>query len=131
MYFGYLHDCRNTQLVVAMSIKTKEAHALCRNLADRPGPWDGQNDDVIKAWHQDDLSWSLSPSKTHCLIDFGTLSLGGCGGHPMRPKLNLKNKGQMSTPNEYTDNFKSNLTCIFLSVGTKLKKHFALGHGVQ
>ena len=40
----------------------------------------------------------------------------------MRLKLNFKNKGQMSTPNEYTDNFKSNLTCIFLSVGTKLKK---------
>ena len=39
---------------------------------------------------------------------FGTLSLGGCGGHHMRAKLNLKDKGQMSKPNEYTDNFKSN-----------------------
>ena len=28
----------------------------------------------------------------------------------------------MSTPNEYTDNFKSNLTCIFLSCRAKLKK---------
>merc|ERR1712051_912403 len=28
----------------------------------------------------------------------------------------------MSTPNEYTDNLKSNLTCIFLSVRTKFKK---------
>ena len=35
-----------------------------------------------------------------------SFSLGGCGGHPMRPKLNLKDKSQMSTPNEYTDNFK-------------------------
>ena len=41
----------------------------------------------------------------------------------MRPKLNLKDKGQMSRPNEYTDNFKSNLTCIFLSVRAKLKKN--------
>ena len=40
----------------------------------------------------------------------------------MRPKLNLKDKGQMSKPNEYTDNFKSNLTCIFLSVRAKFKK---------
>ena len=40
----------------------------------------------------------------------------------MRPKLNLKDKSQMSTPNEYTDNFKSNLICIFLSVRAKLKK---------
>ena len=40
----------------------------------------------------------------------------------MRPKLSLKDKGQMSTPNEYTDNCKSNLTCIFLSVMAKLKK---------
>ena len=38
----------------------------------------------------------------------------------MRPKLNLKNKGQMSTPNEYTDHFKSNLTCIYLSVRATL-----------
>ena len=64
------------------------------------------------------------------LLIFSTLSLGGCGGHPMRPKLNLKNKSQMSAPNEYTDNFKSNLICIFPSVRTKLKKHFALGHSV-
>ena len=29
----------------------------------------------------------------------------------------------MSKPNEYTDNFKSNFTCIFLSVRAKLKKN--------
>ena len=40
----------------------------------------------------------------------------------MRPKLNLKDKSQISKPNEYSDNFKSNLTCIFLSVRAKLKK---------
>ena len=40
----------------------------------------------------------------------------------MRQKLNLKDKCQISKPNEYTDNFKSNLTCIFLSVRAKLKK---------
>ena len=40
----------------------------------------------------------------------------------MRPELNLKDKSQMSTPNEYSDNFKSNLICTFLSVWTKLKK---------
>ena len=40
----------------------------------------------------------------------------------MRPKLNLMEKSQISKPNEYTDNFKSYLTCIFLSVRTKLKK---------
>ena len=35
----------------------------------------------------------------------------------MRPKLNLKDKGQISKPNKYTDNFKYNLTCIFLCQG--------------
>ena len=40
----------------------------------------------------------------------------------MRQKLNLKDKCQISKPNEYTDNVKSNLTCIFLSVRAKLKK---------
>ena len=48
----------------------------------------------------------------------------------MRPKLDLKDKHQMSTPNENTDNFKSNLTCIFLCQGQIKKKHSALGHCV-
>ena len=64
----------------------------------------------------------MDHQKPTVLLIFGTFSLGGCGGHPMRPKLNLKDKDQMSTPNEYTDNFKSNLTCIFPSVRAKLKK---------
>ena len=50
--------------------------------------------------------------KSTILLIFSTLSPGGCGGHPMRPELNLKDKSQMSTPNEYTDNFKSNLIFI-------------------
>ena len=33
----------------------------------------------------------------------------------------------MSKPSEYTDNFKSNLTCIFLCQG-QIKKNTALGH---
>ena len=45
----------------------------------------------------------------------------------MRQKLNLKNKGQISTPNEYTDNFKSNLFYIFLSVRAKSKKPLCPG----
>ena len=40
----------------------------------------------------------------------------------MRPELNLNDKSQMSTPNEYPDNFKSNSICIFPSVWAKLKK---------
>ena len=36
----------------------------------------------------------------------------------------------MSKPNVYTDNFKSNLSCIFLSVRAKLKKNTALGQCV-
>ena len=67
----------------------------------------------------------IDHQKPIILLIFGTLSLGGCGGHPMRPKSNLKDlKGQMSEPNEYTDNFKSNLTCIFLSVRAKFKKKY-------
>ena len=64
----------------------------------------------------------MDHQKSTILLIFGTLSLRGFGGHPMRSKLNLKDKGQMSKPNEYTDNFKSNITCIFLSVSAKLKK---------
>ena len=69
------------------------------------------------------LSMWHGSSKTHYFIDFlHSLSLGGCGGHPMTPKLNLNDKNQMSMPNEYTYNFKLNSTCIFLSVRNKLKK---------
>ena len=64
----------------------------------------------------------IDHQKSSILLIFSTLSLGGCGGHPMRPELNLKDKSQMSTPNEYTDNFKPNLICIFPSVRAKLKK---------
>ena len=54
----------------------------------------------------------MDHQKSTFLLIFSTLSHGGCGGHPMRPELNLKDKNQMSSPNEYTDNFKSNLIFI-------------------
>ena len=72
----------------------------------------------------------MDHQKPTILLIFSTLSRGGCGGHSMRPELNLKDKSQMSKPNEYTDNFKSNLSCIFLCQGQIKKKHFALGHCV-
>ena len=65
----------------------------------------------------------MDHQKSTILLILGPFSLEGCGGQLMRPKLNLKCKGQMSKPNEYTDNFKSKLTCIFLSVRIKLKKN--------
>ena len=49
----------------------------------------------------------------------------------MSPKSNLNVKIQMSRPNKCTDNIKSNSTCTFLSVRTKLKTHFALGHCIR
>ena len=63
----------------------------------------------------------MDNQKSTILLILGPFSLEGCGGHPMRPKLNLKGRGQMSKPNKYTDNFKSKLTYIFLSVRIKLK----------
>ena len=62
----------------------------------------------------------IDHQKPTILLIFGTLSLGGCGGHPMRLKLNLKDKSQMSTSNECTGNFKSNLICLFPFVRAKL-----------
>ena len=47
----------------------------------------------------------IDHQKPTILLIFGTLSLGGFGGHPMKPKSNLKDIDQMSKPNEYTDNF--------------------------
>ena len=65
-------------------------------------------------------------SKIHYFIDFGHLSLGGCGGHPMRPKLNLKGKGQIFKPNQIN----VNLHISFCQDQIR-KKHFALGHSVH
>ena len=45
----------------------------------------------------------MDHQKSPVSLIFGTLSLEGCGGHPMRPKLNSKDKGQMSKPNDYTE----------------------------
>jgi hypothetical protein len=43
--------------------------------------------------------------KSTFLLIFGTLSVGGCGGHSMRPKLRLKEKGQISIANKHTNTF--------------------------
>ena len=64
----------------------------------------------------------IDHQKSSILLIFSTRSPGGHRGHPMRPKLNLKDKSQMSTPNDDTDNFKSNLIYIFPSARAKLKK---------
>ena len=50
------------------------------------------------------LSMWNGSSKPTILLIFGNLSLGSCEGHPMRPKLNLKDKGQMSKPTQITSN---------------------------
>ena len=70
------------------------------------------------------IQWGIDHQKHSILLILGTFSLGGCRGHPMTPKLNLKKKDQMSRPDEYTDIFKSNLTCMFLSLRAKLKNKF-------
>ena len=41
----------------------------------------------------------MDHKKITILLIFYTLSVGGCRGHPMRPKLNLN--GKMSKPKEY------------------------------
>jgi hypothetical protein len=70
------------------------------------------------------LSMWDGSSKIHYIIDFWHLF----SWRLWRPcyETNIKFEGQISKPNEYTDIFKSNLTCIFLSVRAKLKKHFVL-----
>ena len=66
--------------------------------------------------------WEMDHQNPTILLIYSTLSLWGCGGHPMSPELDLKHKSQMSRPNEYTDNFQSISICIFTSVRAKSKK---------
>ena len=45
----------------------------------------------------------MDHQKSTILLIFGTLSVRGCGGHPMRSILILEDKGQMSTSPECPD----------------------------
>ena len=57
--------------------------------------------------------------KTH--VEF---SVGGFWGQPMLLFWKLVDETQMPWPQEYTDTFKQNLTCIFLSVRVNSKETF-------
>ena len=51
----------------------------------------------------------MDHQKSTFLLIFSTLMEAVEAIPAMRPELNLKDKSQMSSPNQYTDNFKSNL----------------------
>ena len=62
--------------------------------------------------------------KSKFSLIYGTVSVGGCWGQPMLLFWKLVDETQMPWPQEYTDTFKQNLTCIFLSVRVNLKETF-------
>ena len=73
------------------------------------------------------LTMWVGSSKINYFSDFWPFSIGGCEGHPMRPNLNLKDKSQMSKPNEYRYlQIKFYLHISFCQSQFK-KKHFVLG----
>ena len=53
---------------------------------------------------------------------FWILALRGCWGQPMLVFWKLVAETQISKPQEYTDTFRQNLTCIFLSARAILKE---------
>ena len=79
-------------------------------------------------WYQNDqyrsffVEWIIK-NQNISLID-GTLSVGGCWGQPLLIFWKLVDETQISQPKEYTDAFKQNLTCLFLSVRAILKETF-------
>jgi hypothetical protein len=79
-------------------------------------------------WHQNDQYWSyfygMDYQKSKFSLIYGTFSDGGCWGQPMLLFWKLVDETQISKPQEYTDTFKRNLTCIFLSVRAILKETF-------
>jgi hypothetical protein len=58
-------------------------------------------------WQQNDLSWSsqcgMDHQKPTILWIFGTLSVGGCGGHGCYFQPNSMVISQISAPHKYTD----------------------------
>ena len=62
--------------------------------------------------------------KSKLSLIYGTVSVGGCWGQPMLLFWKLVDETQMPWPQEYTDTFKQNLTCIFLSVRVNSKETF-------
>ena len=72
-------------------------------------------------WKKKNLTESWKP-----ILNFSSFSLRGCWGQPMLLFWKLVDETQISKPQEYTDTFKQNLTCIFLSVGGILKETYKL-----
>ena len=73
------------------------------------------------------LFWGMNHQKYIFSLIYGTFSVGACWGQPMLLFWKLVDETQIRKPQEYTDTFKQNLTCIFLSVRANLKN--PLCHG--
>ena len=76
---------------------------------------------MILFWRFD--FWFLTESWKP-ILNSSSFSLRGCWGQPMLLFWKLVDETQISKPQEYTDTFKQNLTCIFLSVRAILIEKF-------
>ena len=79
---------------------------------------------MVSKWPMPVLFRGMDHQKSKNSLIYGTLSVGGCWGQPMLIFWKLVDETQISQPKEYTDDFKQNLTSIFLSVRAILKETF-------
>ena len=79
---------------------------------------------MVSKWPIPVLFCGMDHQKSKISLIYGTLSVGGCWGQPMLIFWKLDDETQISQPKEYTDDFKQNLTSIFLSVRAILKETF-------
>ena len=79
----------------------------------------GKNNSILMFWGNFFLSESWKP-----IFNSNSFSVRGCWGQPMLLFWKLVDETQISKPQKYTDTFKQNLTCIFLSVRAFLKETF-------
>ena len=77
---------------------------------------------MVSKWPIPILFCGIDHQKSKISLIYGTLSVGGCWGQPMLIFWKLDDETQISQPKEYTDDFKQNLTSIFLSVRAILKE---------
>ena len=77
---------------------------------------------IASKWPIPNLLCGMDHQKSKFLLIYGTLSVGGCWGQPMSLFQKLVDETQISQPQEYTETFRQNLTCIFLSVRAILKE---------
>ena len=124
---------QKSSVVIFRAFSLIDLSSLCNltGLNSLYSPISSKNFLILMVWSSMASKWpilnllcGMDHQKSKFLMIYGTFSVRGCWGQPMLLFRKLVDETQISKPQEYTDTFKQNLTCIFLSVRGILKETF-------